>query len=392
MDAEIAIVGGGPAGSAVALALARLDPALAQRTVLLEAARHPRPKPCGGGLTGNLQDQLDWYGLALQGPDVPIRRTRVVCGRVSQLVPLERPFRVVRRDVFDGELFATAAARGVRVREGAKVEAVEPDGRGVTVRIVGGETLRVRAVVAADGVRSKVARALGPRRTIALLQADLPREDDGDDTMVYDFSWLHRGLRGYFWAFPSLDVAGRPTMNVGLMQAEEPPGALLDTLNAWLAQRGATLARRDVKAWPAWAFDPRYPFAAPRVLTVGDAAGIDPLFCEGLSHGFSYGRLAAEALVDAFRRGDFSMSGYRRAVLGSELGGEMRTMRFGAWLVYHDRMARHGERLFGNRALVETVALQGQGRYPIHQRPVRWALRVAAGFRPSGWPSARRRR
>lgn len=380
MDAEIAILGGGPAGSAVALALARLDPGLARRTVVLEAGRHPRPKACGGGLTGNLQDQLDWYGLAVGCPSVEIRKSLVVCGRVRQEVPLERPFRVIRRDVYDAGLFAEAAARGVQVREGAKVEAAEPDADGVTVRLAGGETLRVRAVVAAEGVRSKLARALGPRRAIALLQADLPVAGDRDDTMVYDFSLLNEGLRGYAWLFPSIRTDGSPCVNVGLMQVAEPPGQLLATLNRWLAPRGVTLARKEVAAWPAWGFDPAYAFAAPRVLVVGDAAGIDPLFGEGLSQCFAYGRLAAEALVDAFRRGDFRFARYRPRVLASDLGGEMRVLRFGAWLVYHPRTAPHAERLFANRPLVHSVALQGQGRFPIHRHPVRWAARSLAGF------------
>ena len=46
----IIIVGAGPAGTATALALHRLDPMLARDVLVLEKARHPRPKVCAGGL------------------------------------------------------------------------------------------------------------------------------------------------------------------------------------------------------------------------------------------------------------------------------------------------------------------------------------------------------
>ncbi len=46
----IIIVGSGPAGAATALALHRLDPALAQEVLVLEKGHHPRPKVCAGGL------------------------------------------------------------------------------------------------------------------------------------------------------------------------------------------------------------------------------------------------------------------------------------------------------------------------------------------------------
>ena len=51
MDHDIIIVGAGPAGLSTGLHLAQLAPELAERTLILERARHPRPKLCAGGIT-----------------------------------------------------------------------------------------------------------------------------------------------------------------------------------------------------------------------------------------------------------------------------------------------------------------------------------------------------
>jgi flavin-dependent dehydrogenase len=67
-------------------------------------------------------------------------------------------------------------------------------------------------------------------------------------------------------------------------------------------------------------FSPRNRLAWPRLLLVGDAAGSDPLFGEGIAPALGYGQVAAQALQTAFTSGDFSFRDYRRQVLTSEVG------------------------------------------------------------------------
>ena len=58
-------------------------------------------------------------------------------------------------------------------------------------------------------------------------------------------------------------------------------------------------------------------------LTEMDAAGIDPLWGEGISFGLGYGHLAAHAIVRAFENNDFSFTTYRKQLLEHELGQEL---------------------------------------------------------------------
>jgi len=83
----------------------------------------------------------------------------------------------------------------------------------------------------------------------------------------------------------------------------------------------------------------------PRVILVGDAAGVDALLGEGISIALGYGALAAQALYEAFGRHDFSFRDYRRRVLCSPLGRVLTLRAAIAHLFYRLRW-RWFQRLF----------------------------------------------
>ncbi|MCB9160245.1 MAG: hypothetical protein H6644_10360 [Caldilineaceae bacterium] len=60
-------------------------------------------------------------------------------------------------------------------------------------------------------------------------------------------------------------------------------------------------------------------FSRPHVLLVGDAAGVDALFAEGISYALEYGQLAAASIVQAFAQRDFSFAGYREQLFRHRL-------------------------------------------------------------------------
>ena len=391
---DIVVIGGGPAGAAVGLALAKLAPELAARTVILEAAVHPRDKVCGGGLTGDIQAWLRTYGIELRCEQTAIRRTRGIFDGWTREAVLEQPLRVVRRRDFDAELIAAVRSHGVEVREGEPVLATEIHDDHALVRLREG-TVRARAVVAADGMRSRIARGLdgGRRPKVHLAQAFVPRRSEhDDDLMVFDFTRTCRDLKGYAWLFPC-SLGGRPAYNVGLMQTASVHGGggMVELLRRCLAPHGYHVDRREIAHWPEWPFDPRYPFAGPRVLTVGDAAGVEPLFGEGLSQCFAYGDLAARELSLAFERGDFSFRGYRRRVLSSRLGAELRLLRVAARLAYGPANRFWVNPLFTNEHVYDAMAQHCAGSRRVLDHPVRTAATVIGRSLSGLVPRAARR-
>ena len=290
----------------------------------LDKARFPRDKPCGGGLTGHARAALASLGLEVRVPHVPCRRGRIVYGRHAADVGLERPVDVVRRRDFDADLVAQARGRGVVVVEGEGLAtfAVDESARVVRVTTTRGRVLTARVLVGADGAGSRVRRALARdgRPPLRLFQAELaaPASLDLGDRMIYDFSPMDEGLRGYVWLFP---VAGG-AVNVGAMHtpSRRLSGAAIEAvLGRALARHGVTLAN-GARGWPAWRYGRDARLAAPHVLCVGDAAGIDALTGEGIAVGLEHGPLAARAIVEALASGDFELGRYahdvRHAVVG----------------------------------------------------------------------------
>jgi geranylgeranyl reductase family protein len=396
-DHDVIVSGAGPAGVAIALALARLAPGA--RVLVLDKARFPRDKPCGGGLTGHAHAALAALGLEVRVPHVPCREGRIVYGRQARDVRLERPVDVVRRADFDADLVAQARARGVEIVEGEGLASFTVDAAPgvVSVTTTTGRVLAARVLVGADGAGSRVRRALARdgRPPLRLFQAEVPAPPGLElgARMVYDFSPMDEGLRGYVWLFP---VAGG-LVNVGAMHtpSRSLSGAAIEALLRRAVARHGIELPDGARGWPAWRYRRRARISAPHVLCVGDAAGIDALTGEGIAVGLEQGPLAARAVADALATGDFSFAGYagdlRRAVVGRELAldGRLAAMlyaprAFGLWLsliMFDERMQElYAARVSGSEVLADRKGelLAALGRHLVHARGRLRALGAAA--------------
>jgi menaquinone-9 beta-reductase len=356
---DVLIAGAGPAGVATAVALVGREGLRAERVLVLDRARFPRPKPCGGGLTGHAAAALAELGLALRVPSIPCHEGEVLFGAQGRVVPLARPVHVVRREELDADLVRQARDRGLEVVEGEGLAGfeVDPSAGRVRVATTAGRRLEARVLVGADGAGSGVRKALlasyrrAPAQPLRLSRLELPAPRALGARMIYDFSPFSEGLRGYVWLFPV--PGGR--VNVGVMHypASDLGGRALDALLARaLARHGVTLDR-PARGWPAWPYDPGAPIAGPHVLCVGDAAGIDALTGEGIAVGLEQGPIAARAIAAGLHTGDLRFRSYRRdvrrAVVGRELALDGRLAR----LLYTSRDARRwlGLVMFDERLL-----------------------------------------
>lgn len=95
---------------------------------------------------------------------------------------------------------------------------------------------------------------------------------------------------------------------------------LKEPLAREMSRFGFDLNDYEIKGHPIRWFSPDNQMSVPRVLLVGDAAGADPLFGEGISIALGYGAVAAREIGESFRRGEFSFGGYRRRVVRSAMG------------------------------------------------------------------------
>lgn len=313
---DVTIVGGGPAGASLAIALGRRG----VRVALYEKARHPRLKPCGEGLLPHGVAALE----ALVGlPSAPrVRGLRFRAGAES--VDVDFPAGtglVVRRDRFDAWLFEQAGATpNVDVRP-------ETPYRGE----------RAAMLVAADGARSRFHRQLPAA-------PDRPHRV-GLSTHVAGFAGLGDRVEVIFHDEGELYVA--PSGNGEALVAAlfdyehfRPDGLtrLLRTLPA-VRDRAADveLTTPLLASAPLGLQVPRLVDAANRLMLVGDAAGSpDPITGDGMALALSSTASAADAIVD----GDFrayerlrQAKGRKARRLGRLMLGLSRTERRAAWFL-----------------------------------------------------------
>jgi flavin-dependent dehydrogenase len=220
----------------------------------------------------------------------------------------------------------------VEIKEETRVTRLHRTDDGVTVETNRG-TFHARVVVGADGT-SGVVRRLVPEgdrpspvaRLVELVTPPDPPElppTVADDDALLDFTYLPQGVQGYVWSFPT-KIAGKRMRNWGVYDSRtverKSVGSLRPVVADWLEKSGYRLDDYHLEGHPIRLFEPKGRFAAPHVVLVGDAAGADATFGEGISPALGYGELAARAIDDAFARNDFSFAGYGSSVLSSPLG------------------------------------------------------------------------
>jgi geranylgeranyl reductase family protein len=316
------VVGAGPAGSTTAFQLARAG----ARVVLIERAKFPRDKPCGGGVTARAYAEAP-VDLAPVVENV-VSKVRFSF-RLGPFFDYEYPRPLVymtQRLRLDAYLAAQAAAAGADLREGVQIRGVEIDegDRSAVLRGTTGD-LQASVLIGADGANGVVSRALGltpfsappVALEVSARYANGGRPAEWEGRLALELGSM---AGGYGWSFPKVDH-----FNVGCggwhsqgRQLREHVGRLvhhydLDGL-AVVDYRGHHLPTREGAS----------PIGRGRAVLVGDAAGlVDPMSGEGIYAAFVSGRLAAEAALRVLESGEPDLWRYEAAV-ERELMGDIR--------------------------------------------------------------------
>ncbi len=385
---DVIIIGSGPAGTATALNLLQAAPAFAHNILLLDKAVHPREKICAGGLIPHTLDCLNALEIPLTVPHVQVNRARVQALPGHEVICEEGGMcSIIRRNEFDFLLVRSAEERGAEIRQGEKVIQLVREPGGIRV-VTEKTTYRARIVVGADGSGSRVRRQLIEQTQQSVgkaMMADVPVSETDWDGFVqqrYDFNFLpvQDGLRGYLWAFPCL-IDQVAHVNLGIYSlgvSSFSNAALQDRLTTEIATFSTATAAgqtRRLRAFPIYGYAPERPLAAPHVVLVGDAAGVEPLMGEGISFAFEYGAFAARAIREALRTKDFSFDIYTQTIARSWLGKKLARLSFATKLFYG-----------GTARLWFTLAARHKRLQSIG---LKWYNGVEGWHQRSGWEAVR---
>jgi flavin-dependent dehydrogenase len=359
-DCDVAIIGGGPAGSTAAAFLARNG----VRVVLLERDTLPRFH-IGESLLASVNDVLTAIGAAdlvraagfpqkwgatFVTPDGGVERFADFA--ISSEVPAPQTWQVPRA-TFDHMLLRHAAASGADVRERHRVLDVTFDDDGVTLTyrgdtrgnapdlkvrpttapdsadawfepdergsIITPGTLRARVLIDASGRASVLGRKFNLRvdepglANVAIFShyAGVPR---GEGRRAGDIRIVARRDAGWFWMIP----ISEELMSVGAVLPQRvfqaPPraeqGELLQTLIAE-TPAVARLMTSAERRWPVrverdFSYGSKQ-YAGDRWITVGDAGSfLDPVFSSGVAIALESGLEGARAILTGLQRNDLS--------------------------------------------------------------------------------------
>ncbi len=295
--ADVLIVGGGPAGSACARALA----AGGRDALVLDAASFPRDKPCAGWITPEVLREVPFTieDFSREHVAQPITRFRI--GRIGgRAVEVDYGTPVswgIRRCEFDTALLRASGARTI---EGERVRTIE---RVNGAWVVNG-AYAAPVLVGAGGHFCPVARLLGgpadDASVVVAREVEFPLEEAAACRVEEDRPELYfsRDLRGYGWCFRK----GR-WLNVGLgrLDRERLPEHLGTFL--FFLQSRKRIDRVPEDGWRGHAYRVRQG-ASRRVagdgfLLAGDAAGLAaPASGEGILPALVSGRMAGQAILE----------------------------------------------------------------------------------------------
>ena len=305
---DVAIVGGGPAGSSCAAfcAMAGLQ------SLVLDREEFPREKVCGDCLNPSCWSVLERLALTEKVRDLPHSKLSSVgfiaidgCEVILDL-PSDPDCEIsVKRSLFDDLLLRRARDLGATVREQSTVTGLNRN-NDWEIETASGPTFRARILVGADGRNSTVAHLCNllprPARERVALQAHIPLPRDFGNRIVLQF--LNEGYSGQ---------AAVNETQLNLCLVGTPP--TISKLRQWAEHQF------QLPADQAWrTITPLTRSSVPSVhenlFFIGDAARVvEPFTGEGIYYALRSGELAADVIAK-IRRGDnrnTALNEFRRA-------------------------------------------------------------------------------
>ena len=312
LETEILVIGGGPAGCAAAIDLARSG----RDVTIIDKANFPRDKCCGDGLTTDALRILESMGLkpstvknwneimnvVIHSPngntiELPLPQGR---GQYAAIVP---------RTELDERLLDLARDAGTGIQTPVRFQSLRELDQHVEVTTSTDRKILARYVIAADGMWSSVRKALGVG--INNYRGDWHAfrqyfSQTGPEAQHLRVWFEPDLLPGYMWLFPL--PGQRANIGFGVLRGSHYEIGDLGKLWNNLLERPHI---RDVigpnaipegnrKAWPIPSRLMELLPSKGRIHFVGDAMGAaDPMTGEGIAQALRTGRSSAQAMIKA---------------------------------------------------------------------------------------------
>src|ERR1043166_6675045 len=295
---DVAIIGGGPAGSACGAFCA----AAGLRTVIVEREKFPREKVCGDCLNPACWPVLRRLELSERARALPhakledVQFIAINGRRVIVDLPVGDEGEIsIKRSIFDDLVLTRAHELGADVREQSIVTALSPIWGGNWKIDIVRETFGARFLVGADGRNSTIARLRNllprPERERVALQAHIPLPRNFGNRVVLQL--LPEGYSGQ---------APVNESELNLCLVGRPP--TISALRHWAEQHFGLEADQSWRTITPLTRAP-IPVAHANLFFIGDAArGVEPFTGEGIFYALRSGELAADALVKIARGED----------------------------------------------------------------------------------------
>ena len=330
VNADVIIIGSGPAGSMSAYLLSRSG----LNVSIIEKADIPRYKACGGALSLKSINSIPF--------DIsPVIEQSVSGGFLTHngkfmlKVDLDASgISMVMRDTFDQFLLNRAIEAGAHFIQ-APLYRVETHNCH-PVAVTGKGNYTARYLVGADGVNSRVSRSLGllPHRQAGIaLEAEITVPSSALQAQgaygLFDFGALRFG---YGWIFPK-----KSHLSVGVFQARpEKMPRITTVLEDFIARQNILqdCKMKNLRGHPIPLGNAHQAIHNGNVLLVGDAANLaDPFLGEGIYYAVRSAQIATEELLTNFDDPSKGLHNYTKRV-NQEIGKQFIHARFLANLVY----------------------------------------------------------
>tara|TARA_B100001123_G_scaffold418270_1_gene522041 strand:+ start:5584 stop:6759 length:1176 start_codon:yes stop_codon:yes gene_type:complete len=329
------VVGAGPAGSTTARELATAG----ARVLVVDRAKWPRYKACGGGVPLRTERMLP-FPIDSVVEDSVSRMELSARGRMAFTKLSHGPFaRMVMRDRFDALLLEQAQQAGAELRTETVIRNLDMNGN-VHVRGDGFEA-EAETLICADGAHSPVGRmaelGVGLAECAAWeveVKSHPKQASVGEATALIDLGY---NPWGYAWLFPKAEL-----LSIGIVLAREEAGRLKPLVDSYLKRLGLEGAEVEIARGHKIRFRRGGELiASERIALAGDAAGLaDEFTAEGISYAIHSGQLAARATLEALS-GEGDLRQYQDS-LEAEIQPELDAARAIAYMFYG--MLKHAQR------------------------------------------------